>query len=126
MLGDNPIGPVLLATDLQASKHFYTERIGLKLVRENPELLIFKCGGDTQLRISKSTVGTKDDQTQAVFVVKDVKAEVDDLRKRGVKIEDYDLPGVKTNNGIADMGFAWAAWFLDPGNNAVGVVQPKG
>ena len=86
--------------------------------------MVFKCG-DTQLRISKSTVGTKDEQTQATFVVGDLKAEVADLRKRGVKIEDYDLPGVKTEDGIADMGFAWAAWFIDPGKNAVGIVQPK-
>ena len=125
MLGDNLISPVLLATDLDAAKRFYTEKIGLKLLRENPEVLTFKCGGESQLRISKSTVGTKDEQTQCVFVVKDLKAELADLRQRGVKIEEYDMPGVKTTDGIADMGFAWAAWFVDPGNNAVGIVQPK-
>src|ERR671936_958812 len=125
MLADHPISPVLLAIDLEAAKHFYTEKIGLKLVRENPEVLTFQCGGASQLRISKSTIGTKDEQTQCVFVVKDLKAEVAELRQRGVKIEEYDLPGVKTNDGIADMGFAWAAWFIAPGNNAVGIVQPK-
>jgi predicted enzyme related to lactoylglutathione lyase len=124
MLADKPISPILLATDMEASKRFYMERIGLKLLRENDEVMVFKCG-ETQLRISKSTVGTKDEQTQATFVVGDLKAEVADLRKRGVKIEDYDLPGVKTEDGIADMGFAWAAWFIDPGKNAVGIVQPK-
>ena len=124
MLADKPISPILLATDMEASKRFYTEKIGLKLLRENEEVMVFKCG-DTQLRISKSSVGTKDEQTQATFVVNDLKAEVADLRKRGVKIEDYDLPGLKTEDGIADMGFAWAAWFIDPGKNAVGVVQPK-
>ena len=124
MLADKPISPILLATDMEASKRFYTEKIGLKLLRENEEVMVFKCG-DTQLRISKSSVGTKDEQTQATFVVGDLKAEVADLRKRGVKIEDYDLPGVKTKDGIADMGFAWAAWFIDPGKNAVGIVQPK-
>ena len=124
MLADKPISPILLATDMEASKRFYTEKIGLKLLRENPEVMVFKCG-DTQLRISKSTVGTKDEQTQATFVVTDLKAEVADLRKRGVTIEEYDLPGLKTEDGIADMGFAWAAWFIDPGKNAVGIVQPK-
>ena len=125
MLADHPISPVLLAIDLEVAKRFYTEKIGLKLLRENPEVLTFQCGGASQLRISKSTIGTKDEQTQAVFVVKDLKTEVAELRQRGVRIEDYDLPGVKTDDGIADMGFAWAAWFIDPGNNAVGIVQPK-
>jgi catechol 2,3-dioxygenase-like lactoylglutathione lyase family enzyme len=125
MLADKPISPILLATDMDASRRFYTEKIGLKLVRENSEVMVFQCGGETQLRISRSDTGTKDEQTQATFVVKDLEAEVADLRKRGVKIEDYDLPNLKTEDGIADMGFAWAAWFIDPGKNAVGIVQPK-
>jgi catechol 2,3-dioxygenase-like lactoylglutathione lyase family enzyme len=125
MLADKPISPILLATDMDASRRFYTEKIGLKLVRENSEVMVFQCGGETQLRISRSDTGTKDEQTQATFVVKDLEAEVADLRKRGVKIEDYDLPNLKTEDGIADMGFAWAAWFIDPGKNAVGIVQPR-
>src|SRR5437868_9843764 len=125
MLADRPISPVLLTTDIETSKRFYMDKIGLKLLRENPEVLTFKCGGNSQLRISRSSVGTKDEQTQAVFVVEDLKAEIAELRQRGVKIEDYDLPELKTTDGIADMGFAWAAWFIDPGKNAIGIVKPK-
>jgi hypothetical protein len=47
------------------------------------------------------------------------------LRARGVKVEDYDLPGLKTEDGIADIGVAWAAWIIDPGKNALGVLQLK-
>jgi hypothetical protein len=39
-----------------------------------------------------------------------------------VKVEDYDLPGLKTEDGIADIGFAWAAWIVDPGSK--GECQP--
>ena len=46
-------------------------------------------------------------------------AEVAELRERGVKVEDYDMPGLKTYDGVADIGFAWAAWIIDPGNNAL-------
>jgi len=90
-----------------------------------PVGVIFKCGGDTEVTRSKSSVGTKDDQTQAGFRVKDVRAEVAELRGRGVKIEDYDTPGLKTVDGIADIGFAWMAWFIDPGKNCVGIIQVK-
>jgi hypothetical protein len=30
-----------------------------------------------------------------------------------------------TNDGIADLGFAWAAWIIDPGKNALGILQIK-
>lgn len=48
-----------------------------------------------------------------------------DLRSRGVKVEDYDVPGLKTEDRIADIGFAWTAWIVDPGNNALGMLQIK-
>jgi hypothetical protein len=37
-------------------------------------------------------------------MVRDVEAMVADLRGKGVAFEDYDLPGVKTVNGIAELG----------------------
>jgi hypothetical protein len=40
-------------------------------------------------------------------------------------VEDYDLPGLKTEDGIADIGFAWAAWIIDPGKNVLGILQLK-
>ena len=64
-------------------------------------------------------------QTQVSWDVSDIRAEVAELRSRGVKVEDYDLPGLKTEDGIADIGFAWAAWIIDPGKNALGILQLK-
>jgi len=85
----------------------------------------FQCGGDTQLVVTKSSVGTKDEQTQAAFRGASVRAEGSCLRRRGVKIEDYGMPGLKTHEGITDIGFAWMAWFIDPGKNCVGLMQLK-
>ena len=75
--------------------------------------------------VTKSTVGTADSQTQVSWDVSDIRAEVAELRSRGVKVEDYDLPGLKTEDGIADIGFARAAWIIDPGKNALGIIQLK-
>lgn len=125
MLADYPVDVVLLARDVEASKDFYANKVGLKILNATPDRVRFQCGGDSHLVISESTVGTRDDQTQAVFRVKDLRGEVAELRRRGVKIEDYDMPGVKTVDGIADMGFAMAAWFIDPSKNCVGVIQIK-
>jgi catechol 2,3-dioxygenase-like lactoylglutathione lyase family enzyme len=125
MLGEHPIHPVLLATDLAAARDFYHSKVGLEILNENDAAIVFRCGGGTQLDVTKSTTGTADTQTQVSWLVKDLRAEVAELRSRGVKVEDYDLPGLKTEDGIADIGFAWAAWIIDPGKNALCILQMK-
>jgi catechol-2,3-dioxygenase len=124
MLGDYPIAPVLLAKDLGAAREFYHDKLGLEILNENEDAITFSSGG-TQLAVTKSTTGTADEQTQASWTVADVRAEVAELRARGVEVEEYDLPGLKTEDGIADIGFAWAAWIVDPGKNALGILQIK-
>jgi catechol 2,3-dioxygenase-like lactoylglutathione lyase family enzyme len=125
MLGAHPIHPVLLATDLAATRDFYHTKLGLEILSESEAAIVFRCGGGTQLSVTKSTTGTADTQTQASWLVTNVRAEVAELRSRGVKVEDYDLPGLQTQDGIADIGFAWAAWIIDPGKNALGILQIK-
>ena len=120
-----PITPVLLATDLAAAREFYHDKLGLQIVRENENAIVFRCGGGTHLDVTKSTTGTADQQTQAAWQVSDIRAELAELRARGIKVEDYDTPGLKTEDGIADIGFAWAAWIIDPATNALGILQIK-
>ena len=126
MLADFPVIPILLSTDMAASKHFYQDTLGLPLLDESDERMVFKCGGDTRLIISRSTVGTSDTQTQMVWRVPDIQAAIADLRARGVRIEEYSEPDPVTTDGIADMGHSWAAWFIDPSGNVVSVIEPKG
>jgi hypothetical protein len=54
-----------------------------------------------------------------------LRAELAELRSRGITVEECDLPGLKTEDGIADIGFAWMAWIVDPGKNAVAIMQIK-
>jgi catechol 2,3-dioxygenase-like lactoylglutathione lyase family enzyme len=124
MLGNYPINPVLLAKDLAAAREFYHTRLGLEIISENENDIVFRSGGG-RLEISKSTIGTADTQTQATWFVENLQAEIAELRSRGVNVENYDLPDLKTEGGIADFGFALAAWIIDPGKNALGIVQLK-
>ena len=124
MLGDHPIHVVLLATDLDQAKGFYHGKIGLQLLKEDPYALTFK-SGPTQLTLSKSTTGTSDEQTQASWLVDDLDRELAELRSRAVEIQEYDMPGLKTVDGIADIGFARMAWFVDPFKNCLSIMQLK-
>ena len=125
MLGEHPIDVVLLATDLDVARRFYGEKVGLQVIMDSPGGIAFKCGGDGRLFISKSTVETADDQTQASWRVDDLVAEVAELRSHGVEIVEYETPELKTVDGIADLGFALMAWFIDPGKNCLGLTQMK-
>ena len=125
MLGDHPIDVVLLATDLEESKEFFAGKLGLEILEESPEEVLYKCGGDSRLAVTKSTTGTADEQTQAGWRVKDLAAELAELRERGVEIQEYDLPGLKTVDGVADLGFALIAWIVDPHRNALAIIQPR-
>ena len=125
MLGDHLVFPILLSTDLAVSRAFYHDTLGLDILREDDERIMFRCGGGSLLTVSLSTTGTADTQTQVAWRVPDLAVELADLRARGVRIEEYDAPDPKTENGIADMGFAWAAWFLDPSRNVLSIIQPK-
>jgi catechol 2,3-dioxygenase-like lactoylglutathione lyase family enzyme len=127
VLNDYPVFPILLSTDLDATRTFYRDVLGLEIMREDPDdRIVFRCGGGTQLVITKSTVGTSDAQTQLAWRVPDIHAAVADLRARGVQIEEYGTPDPVTTDGVADMGHSWAAWFFDPSHNVLAVVQPKG
>jgi catechol 2,3-dioxygenase-like lactoylglutathione lyase family enzyme len=126
MLSDYPVFPILLSMDLDATRSFYHDVLGLEIAREDEDdRIVFRCGGGTQLAVTLSTVGTADTQTQIAWRVPDVRAAVDELRRRGVQIEEYEAPLPVTKDGVADMGHSWAAWFIDPSRNVLAVVQPK-
>jgi catechol 2,3-dioxygenase-like lactoylglutathione lyase family enzyme len=126
MLGDHLVFPILLSMDLAASRAFYHDTLGLEVLREDEERIVFRCGSGSQLTVSHSTIGTSDLQTQVAWVVPDIHAELADLRARGVRIEHYVEPFPVTDaEGIADMGPMWAAWFIDPSRNVLSIIQPK-
>jgi catechol 2,3-dioxygenase-like lactoylglutathione lyase family enzyme len=129
MLADHPCYTILLSKDLDASRYFYHDVLGLEILREDlgPDVeprIVFKTANG-RLILSKSTVGTSDTQTQMAWIVPDIRAAIADLRARGVKIEEYTAPEPVTVDGVADMGYSWAAWFIDPSKNVLAVVQPK-
>jgi catechol 2,3-dioxygenase-like lactoylglutathione lyase family enzyme len=125
VLSDHPVFPILLSTDLDASREFYHGTLGLPIVREDPsDRIIFGSAGGT-LVVTSSTIGTKDTQTQVAWRVPNISAALEDLRSRGVRIEEYEAPDPVTHEGIADMGHSWAAWFTDPSGNVLAVVEPK-
>jgi catechol-2,3-dioxygenase len=125
MLAEHPVDVMLTAPDLGSIKRFYGDRIGLAVVIESDDFVTFLCGGDSRLVVTRTSTPSTEQTTKASWRVTDVAAEVAQLRARGVEIAEYDEPGLTTVDGVADVGFALSAWFVDPGGNAIGMLQFK-
>ncbi|MGH2816594.1 MAG: VOC family protein [Actinomycetota bacterium] len=97
---------MLLATDLGVARRFYKGTLGLPLLVADEQFLTFGCGGDSRLVVTKSTTGTAEEATKASWRVD-------------------NLPELGTVDGVADLGFALAAWFIDPDHNGIGPLQLK-
>ena len=123
MLSKAMVAPTLPAVDLKRARKFYEEKLGLKVVMEDPSPgIMLQCGQGTMLYVYQRSA-TKADHTVASFKVDDIETEARELKARGVKFEDIDLPNLKTVNGIATMGNIKGAWFKDPEGNILAITQ---
>ena len=122
MLSDNPVFPVLPAADLARAKAFYTQTLGLSVLFESDAGVGFTAGSGAMLFIYPYGQ-TKAEHTTAGFMVADVESVVAELRAKGLKFEEYDLPGLKTVNGIAEAGGVKGAWFKDTEGNTLSIAQ---
>ena len=125
MLAEHPIDVMLTAPDLGAVRQFYGDQVGLDVLIESDDFVTFRCGGDSRLVVTRTSDPSTEQTTKASWRVADVAAEVAELRARGVDVADYDEPGLRTVDGVADVGFALSAWFVDPGGNTIGLLQFK-
>jgi catechol 2,3-dioxygenase-like lactoylglutathione lyase family enzyme len=116
------------AQDLDRARRFYAEKLGLEPVEDRGGGLRYICGGD-EFAIFLTTGATDGSYTQMGWQVDDIEATVAELRARGVVFEDYDLPGMRTVDGIAEIEGNYpskgsgerAAWFHDSEGNLLGV-----
>jgi catechol 2,3-dioxygenase-like lactoylglutathione lyase family enzyme len=114
----------LPAQDLQRARKFYEQKLGLTPLMVTPDGgAVYQTGANTAFSVFPSTGKASGDHTQITLRVGDVGATVAELKKSGVKFEEYDFPGFKTDNGIAGEGENQAAWFKDTEGNLLVLVQ---
>jgi catechol 2,3-dioxygenase-like lactoylglutathione lyase family enzyme len=123
MLKELTIYAVLPAHDLQRARTFFSEKLGLEPTAEHEGVLIYTTANGTPLQVYETASAGTAQNTQMGWSTSDVDAEVAALRSRGVVFEEYDFPGLKTVDGIADMGGERAAWFKDSEGNTLCVSQ---
>src|SRR6266851_7185616 len=122
MLKDAPIRAYIPASDVARARQFYEQKIGLTPKLEYAGGVIYECGGTEVFLYPTPNAGTSR-ASQAFWQVKDVEAEVAELKARGVTFEEYEMPGGAMKNSIATGGGAKTAWFKDTEGNILAVSQ---
>jgi catechol 2,3-dioxygenase-like lactoylglutathione lyase family enzyme len=131
LLRGSPVATRLPTQDLARARTFYAEKLGLEPVEEREGGLRYECGG-VAFALFESAGRSSGAHTQMGWEVPDIEAVVAELRGRGVVFEEYDLPGLETIDGIADIEGNYpskgigerGAWFRDSEGNMIGLGQP--
>src|SRR2546423_1487183 len=117
MLDSSMAVPTIAVSDLGRARKFYEETLGLTFMDETPGGIRFQAGNGTWVFVYPSQYAGTNQATCMAFEVDDIQATVKEMRDRGITFEEYDFPGLKTVDGIADLGQEKAAWFKDLDGN---------
>jgi catechol 2,3-dioxygenase-like lactoylglutathione lyase family enzyme len=131
MLRHSNVSARLPAQNLERARSFYSEKLGLDPAEERPGGLRYQCGSGS-FSLFKSSGAASGSHTQMAWQVDNIEATVAELRRRGVVFEEYDLAGLKTINGIAEVKGNYpsrggigerGAWFKDSEGNLLAIGQ---
>ena len=124
MLGEARLAAVVPISDRQGTIDFYTGTLGLKEIERVGFDAVFEAGGGALLGAYVTDYAGQAGHTLAGFMVDDLDAAMAELRSRGVTFEEYDLPHLKTVDGIAEIEGERGAWFKDPDGNILAIGEP--
>jgi hypothetical protein len=126
MLKDSKAFSGFSAEDIGKAREFYAGTLGLEVSESHGILTLHLAGGN------KVIIYPKPNHVPATFTVlnfpvDDVDLAVEELKKRGVRFEHYDLPNLKTDDkGIKRGNGPTVAWFKDPAGNILSVIEQAG
>jgi catechol 2,3-dioxygenase-like lactoylglutathione lyase family enzyme len=118
----------LPAQDLERARAWYADKLGLTPAEERPGGLRYLVNG-IEFAVYQSAGKSDGRFTQFGFTVANIEEAAATLRAHGVTLEEYDLPGLTTSNGIAEIEGNYpskgkgerACWFRDSEGNLIGM-----
>ena len=122
MLGSNDAIPTIAVTSIERAALFYEGILGFERSRTmGPSATAYK-SGDTSLLVYESQFAGTNKATAATWSVGgEIDAIVDDLRRKGVTFEHYNLPDMKLEGDIHVSDEGRVAWFKDPDGNILSI-----
>lgn len=121
MLTEHRAYATIPAADMRRAKSWYKDKLGVSPTMEDSMGCMYTLGSGSSFLLYPTPNAGMAPNTLLSFSTDDMESEMQDMRRHGVKFEDYDMPGLKTVNGIATMGKFHAAWFKDSEGNILAV-----
>ena len=107
------------------AREFYEKTLGLKFVSEDAFAIVFDVN-EVMLRVTKVKELVTAGYTVLGWDVADIRAEVEELVKKGVRMEQFDGLGQDASGIWSAPSGAKVAWFKDPDGNILSLTQfPK-
>ena len=123
MLQQAPLYAYIPAKDIVRAREFYERKLGFTPTRETAGGVMYQFGDHTACFLYPTPNAGTSKASQAFWQVHDLESEVAALKARGVRFEEYDMPGLKTTDGIATGRGNKAAWFKDSEGNILALIQ---
>jgi CheY-like chemotaxis protein/catechol 2,3-dioxygenase-like lactoylglutathione lyase family enzyme len=125
MLKDRPATAMIPAKDFARARGWYADKLGLTPSEEFPDGggAVYVLGGGLRAFLYPTEYAGTAQHTLLSFDSPDLAADMQALRAKGVSFLDYDLPGLKTVDGVATFGPVKNAWARDSEGNILGFVQ---
>ena len=122
MFANRKATAMLPAKDVDRAVAWYADKLGLKPTQQDENGASFALDGVTAFLYKSDYAGTAE-HTLLSFDTPDLLADMQTMRGKGVTFIDYDLPDLKTENGVATFGPVKNAWAKDSEGNILGFVQ---
>src|SRR5215207_132353 len=123
MLGNLEAMVVLPASDLGRARGFYKDALGIEPTDDREEGLIYQTPGGNRILLYETQFAGTAQNTAMSWMTEDLDGDMAELRNRGVVFEEYDFPGLKTENGVATFGGGRGAWFKDSEGNILALTE---
>ena len=123
MLQSSPMYAYIPVHDVARARQFYEGKLGFVPKDEAAGGVTYEFAGGTACFLYPTPNAGTSKASQAFWEVDDIEGEVAELKRRGVRFENYDMPELKSENGIFTGGGAKAAWFKDSEGNIMAVIQ---
>lgn len=122
MLANTPLRFDIPVSDLARAKRFYSEKLGLFCNFENDYCAQYRYL-QSYFVLTPSQSAGQNEHSIMTWLVEDISTVKSWLEDRGVIFEDYDLPEMKTKDGIARLGTDLLAWFKDSEGNLLAIAE---
>jgi catechol 2,3-dioxygenase-like lactoylglutathione lyase family enzyme len=119
MLQDGQPYAKLPASDFGRARRFYVDTLGFRPTREGEGFVRFECAGGSSFIVFASRGKASGDHDQCGWVVDDFEAEVAELRRRGIRFEEFE--GYTFAGGIRQDPTGRSVWFGDSEDNLLNI-----